>query len=356
VAQQIAHVGPTVRHGGTVIRPGCATARSGAAVVSVALARLVVKRSIRESGVNQEHVQRLMRLGGRWPPILVHEATGVVIDGVHRVTAARMLGLLRVDASLFSGGPDAALIECVRRNVQHGLPLTLRERKWAAGRVLSVHPNWSDRRIAGICALSPKTVGRLRVAPGRCESGTAEQSDALVRVGRDNRLRPVDSVSARERVAKAIQENPEASLRSVATLVGVSPETVRSVRLSLARGRDEARGRNEPCAMSEDAERACERSPAALHDVLTGDRPPVDLIGRDGTSVRALTAVPNNASALAEFLAWLERTAVQAQECSQWATRVPAPYCLEVAAEARRRAESWLEFASLLNTRADTSA
>lgn len=328
MAQQIAHVGPTVRHGGTVIRPGCATARSGSAVVSVALARLVVKRSIRESGVNQEHVQRLMRLGGRWPPILVHETTGVVIDGVHRVTAARMLGLLRVDASLFSGGPDAALIECVRRNVQHGLPLTLRERKWAAGRVLSVHPNWSDRRIAGICALSPKTVGRLRVAPGACESGTAEPSDALVRVGRDNRLRPVDSVSARERVAKALQENPEASLRSVATLVGVSPETVRSVRLSLARGGTEECG---------DAEGSCERPPAAL-------------------PVRALTAVPHNASALAEFLAWFERTGLQAQECSQWATQVPAPYCQEVAAEARRRAESWLEFASLLNTRADTSA
>lgn len=324
VAQQTAHVGPTVRHGGTVIRPGCVTTRSGAAVVSVALARLVIKRSIRESGVNQEHVQRLMRLGGRWPPILVHETTGVVIDGVHRVTAARMLGLLRVDASLFSGGPDAALIECVRRNVQHGLPLTLRERKWAAGRVLSVHPNWSDRRIAGICALSPKTVGRLRVAPNAGESGTAEQMDALVRVGRDNRLRPVDSVSARERVAKALQENPEASLRSVATLVGVSPETVRSVRLSLARG-------------TEECEDACQRPPAAL-------------------PVRALTAVPDNASALAEFSAWFERTGVQAQECSQWATRVPAPYCLEVANEARRRAESWLEFASLLNTRADTSA
>jgi hypothetical protein len=339
VAQQIAHVGPAVRHAGTLGRPGCATARSGAAVVSVALARLVVKRSIRESGVSQEHVQRLMRLGGRWPPILVHETTGVVIDGVHRVTAARMLGLLRVDASLFSGGPDAALIECVRRNVQHGLPLTLRERKWAAGRVLTVHPNWSDRRVAGICALSPKTVGRLRVVPGGCEAGAAEPSDALVRVGRDNRLRPVDSVSARERVAKALHENPEASLRSVATLVGVSPETVRSVRLSLARV---------------DTEESAERSP--LSDVVSGDLHDVEMIGRDETRLRALTAVPHNTSALAEFSAWFERTGVQAQECSQWATQLPAPFCVEVAAEARRRAESWLEFASLLSTRADTSA
>src|SRR5262249_39514755 len=163
-------------------------------------------RSIREAGVNQEHVHRLMRLGGRWPPILVHETTGVVIDGVHRVAAARMLGLLRIDATLFSGGPNAALIEFVRRNVQHGLPLTLRERKWAAGRVLAVHPDWSDRRIAGICALSPKTVGRLRVVSGACDSDHVTSLDVAVRVGRDNRLRPVDSGLARERVAEALKE------------------------------------------------------------------------------------------------------------------------------------------------------
>jgi hypothetical protein len=280
----------------------------------------------------------------------VHETTGVVIDGVHRVTAARMLGLLRVDASLFSGGPDAALIECVRRNVEHGLPLTLRERKWAAGRVLSMHPNWSDRRIAGICALSPKTVGRLRVLVGRSESGAAAQPDEGVRVGRDNRLRPVDSVSARERVAKALQDHPEASLRSVAALVGVSPETVRSVRLRLAHTgtRD--------CALSEDAAGAFHRPATPILDVVTGEVPMVDAIARDGKPVRGLTAVPDNASVLGEFIAWFDRTCVKAEECSRWAARVPAAYCVEVAGEARRRGEAWLEFASLLNTRADTSA
>ena len=342
LAQQIAPVAPTVGPGGTVVRAGGATARFGATVVSVALARLVVKRSIREGGVNQEHVRRLMRLGGRGPPILVHETTGVVIDGVHRVAAARMLGLLRVDASLFSGGPDAALIEFVRRNVQHGLPLTLRERKFAAGRVLSVHPDWSDRRIAGICALSPKTVGRLRIAPGGCASGTAARPDAAVRIGRDNRLRPVDSVSARDRVAKAIQEHPEASLRSVAALVGVSPETVRSVRLSLAQPEPPAGTIAKPAA--------------PVLDVVNGDEPIVEIIPRGSQPVRGLAAVPDNASAQAEFAAWFDRTRVEADECSRWATRLRAAYCADVAAEARRRAEAWLEFASLLNTRADTSA
>src|SRR5262245_6508946 len=59
VAQQVVHVGPAARPGGAPIRPGGPAARPGATVVSVALARLVVKRSIREGGVNQEHVRRL---------------------------------------------------------------------------------------------------------------------------------------------------------------------------------------------------------------------------------------------------------------------------------------------------------
>lgn len=355
MAQQIAHVGPSVRSGGAAGRPGGAVARPGATVVSVALARLVVKRSIREGGVNQEHVRRLMRLGGRWPPILVHETTGVVIDGVHRVAAARMLGLLRVDASLFSGGPDAALIEFVRRNVQHGLPLTLRERKWAASRVLSVHPDWSDRRIAGICALSPKTVGRLRVTPGAGDSDDVAHLEAAVRVGRDNRLRPVDSGSARERVAEALKEHPGASLRSVAALVGVSPETVRSVRLGLAAVRDEG-----------SAERGAQIAGGPVLDVVAHDGTRIELSPREDASTRGLGVALHNPAlhnpalhhpgSHAEFVAWFDRTGVDAQECARWLTRVPPAHYRDVAAEARRRAEAWLEFAGALSARADTSA
>jgi ParB-like chromosome segregation protein Spo0J len=304
-------------------------------VVSVALARLVVKRSIREGGVNQEHVRRLMRLGGRWPPILVHEETGVVIDGVHRVAAARMLGLLRIDTSLFAGGPDAALIEFVRRNVQHGLPLTLRERKWAATRVLSVHPDWSDRRIAGICALSPKTVGRLRV-PDEGDVDGVSPFDASARVGRDNRLRPVNGVSARSRVAEALRENPGASLRSVAAIVGVSPETVRSVRLSLAD------------ADPEDSAETTKADGAPVFGVVA-ERV-------DEVPPRALTAVRDNANAVAQFFDWFERTGVDVEDCSRWMLEVP-PGCVgDVAAEARRRGEAWLEFAGVLTARAETSA
>jgi hypothetical protein len=321
--------------GTAVLRPPGGVVRSGTGMVSVPVARLVVKSSIREGGVNQEHVRRLMRLGGRWPPILVHDGTGVVIDGVHRVAAARLLGLVRVDASLFSGGPDEALIEFVRRNVHHGLPLTLRERKWAAGRVLCVHPDWSDRRIAGLCALSPKTVGRIRAVSDECQPEEVPQLDTRVRVGRDNRLRPVNSVSVRARVAEAIRQQPGASLRSVAAAVGVSPETVRSVRLSLTPGAPQRTTPVQPVA------------DVVVDDV--DDVAPADIGPSDGG--RGLAVVTDNALLPADFAAWFERTAVVATHCSYWAEVLPTHCLEEIAAQARGRADAWLDFARLLDTR-----
>ena len=119
-----------------------------AEVVSVAVADISLSTSFRDGGLNYEHVQRLVALAGHWPPVLVNRVDGSVIDGAHRVEAARILGFDRMEAWYFEGDPEDALIEFVRRNVHQGLPLTLRERKRAAEHVLAAHPEWSDRRIA----------------------------------------------------------------------------------------------------------------------------------------------------------------------------------------------------------------
>jgi len=280
-------------------------------VVLVPVARLTTKPSFREAGVNDDHVEQLVTLGGRWPPILVQLDNGLVIDGVHRVAAARLLGLERMAASLFDGDPDEALIEFVRRNVYHGLPLTLRERKKAAVQVLLGRPEWSDRRIAEICALSPKTVGRLRLASPECQAEEIPRLDTRTRVGRDNKSRPVNGASVRARVIEAIKEQPGASLRAVAASVGVSPETVRIVRMKMSR----------PAATE-----------AVAAPVLPEEAP--------------VLGMSDEADDLA---AWWDRTCISEDDCLRRVNAVPPNRVREMADEARRRSEAWLRFARSLD-------
>ena len=283
-------------------------------VVWVSVADLAVGSSFRETGLCAEHIDQLVGLGGSWPPIVVGR-NGIVIDGTHRVAAARRLGLARIEALLFSGSADAAFVEFVRRNVAHGLLLTLGERKRAAARVLRSHPRWSDRRVAEVCGLSPKTVGRLRTEAG-CPSEESSQVDA--RVGRDERVRPVRREPVRARVLAALQSHPEGSLRQVAAVAGVSPETVRLVRMNLTKTPRSA----ETYDTSDTADPMVWRDDPALASCAQGEA----------------------------FLEWFERTAVNEADLTRVGS-VPLSRTYEIADEARRRADIWRHFASSLEGR-----
>jgi ParB-like chromosome segregation protein Spo0J len=278
---------------------------------------LVLEPSFRENGLCPEHVERLVALGGSWPPIVVTRTGRLVVDGAHRVAAARRLGLARLEAVLFDGSRDDVFIEFVRRNITHGLLLTLAERKRAAIRVLRVHPRWSDRRVAELCGLSPKTVGRIRVGAADCPNEESLQLDSDVRVGRDDRVRPVNRGSIRVRVVEALRAQPNASLRTIAALVGVSPETVRLVRMNLA-----------------------ERSAPVEAE------PPAD-----ASSDWRADAALSSCEQAEEFLAWFEQTAVTEHEITR-AGAVPLSRVYELADEARRRSEIWLQLARALEARA----
>jgi ParB-like chromosome segregation protein Spo0J len=299
-------------------------------VALVAVAGLSTGSSFRTGGLCAEQVDQLAELGGAWPPILVRP-DGFVVDGAHRVAAARRLGLVRVPAECFEGGPEDAFVEFVRRNVAHGLMLTLSERKQAAVRVLRVHPSWSDRRVAELCALSPKTVGRLRLkAVCPTEDGLQPDGDTEVREGRDHRLRPVRRGSVRGRVVEALRAQPGASLRTIASAVGVSPETVRLVRMNLA---------------TDPGDRAAEAPVTApVAALVEGLAPTVD-----GVVWRSDAALESSERG-ADLLSWLDRTAVDPSDLG-WAEVVPLSRVYLVAEEARRRSEAWLRLADALEAR-----
>lgn len=198
---------------------------------SVAINRLVHGDSLRSGGIDEAHVRRLNEVEGPLPPILVHRATLRIIDGFHRVYAARLRGANEIDVCFLDDSLDAAFVVAVESNVKHGLPLSLADRRRAASHILSTYPHWSDRVIATSAGLSTKTVASLRAADDA-------HSPPRHRLGRDGRVRPVSAASGRQLAAELIAANPAASLRDIAEQAGISPGTVRDVRVRLQRGDD----------------------------------------------------------------------------------------------------------------------
>ena len=201
------------------------------------------------------------------------------------------------------------------------------DRHDAVKKVLLERPMWSDRRIAQECNVSPKLVGRLRSC---LKLGTPDTK----RLGRDGRLRPTQPGADRTRIAAAVRARPEASLRSIASEVGVSPETVRSVKRSMMSGTESGEASN-----ASDA-RAPKNVPAPLFRLASSRMTP--------PSWCADTAFQSTESGVS-FLEWLDRTGVHGDQAER-ALSVPISRTYEIADEARRRAQWWRVLAETLES------
>lgn len=313
------------------------------------LDQLQVRHHLRAGGLDDSHVAALAELDGRWPPLLVWaDNPHVVIDGAHRLAAAKRLGHSSVRVVLFHGNADEAFVESVRRNVGHGLPLSVADRTRAGQEILARHPDWSDRRIAAACALSPHTVARLRssqpkpkapvlaavaggpstrsrreVPIGRESSSRVESPARVVeiesRLGRDGRCRPAQPGLVRERVLEALQANPTGSLREIASVAKVSPETVRRIR------------------------REFDGGPQATIGVIPRVPPAPVEDWRDDPAM--------SGPELAALVEWLQRTE-PGGELVAHVSAAPLSRVYELADEARRRAAFWTAFATALESRA----
>jgi ParB-like chromosome segregation protein Spo0J len=191
---------------------------------TVRLSSLVIADSPRRSGENPGHARVLAELEDQLPPIIVHQPTMRVIDGMHRLRAARLRGAEKIEVRFFDGDEASAFVLAVRLNVAHGLPLSLADRKAATDRIIGLYPRWSDRFIASVTGLSGPTVAARR------RRLTANNLQPDTRIGVDGRIRPVDPVQRRQAAAQLLADNPGASLREVARQAGLSPETVRKLR------------------------------------------------------------------------------------------------------------------------------
>ena len=200
-------------------------------VAVVPVASLQIAGSPRTSGEDQEHVQSLVDSETELPPIVVHRQTMRVIDGAHRLRAARLRNEQHIKVRYFEGSEANAFVLAVRANITHGLPLSLADRTSAAIRIIKSHPGWSDRMIASTAGIAARTVARIR------NEHAPELPSENVRIGQDGRARPVDGARRRALASDLIAENPDLSLRQIAQAAELSPETVRDVRNRLLYGR-----------------------------------------------------------------------------------------------------------------------
>ncbi|MFJ3699740.1 MULTISPECIES: ParB N-terminal domain-containing protein [unclassified Streptomyces] len=194
----------------------------------VPVTALGVGDSPRLRGLDLAHVQLLAENTDGLPPLLVQRSTMRVVDGRHRLAAARLNGTRQLPVRWFDGSDTEAFVAAVRLNSGRGLPLAGVERSAAAARILISHAHRSDRWIASVCGVAPRTVAALRRRP----TGDEQQLD--MRTGRDGRCRPL-SAEAGRRIATAImRQQPEASLRTIARQAGISVGTALDVRRRLA--------------------------------------------------------------------------------------------------------------------------
>ena len=155
--------------------------------VSVPVASLVPGFHLRHEGTDAAHVRLLADAAGsvKLPAILVQRRGSRIIDGMHRVEAAKLRGEWTISARLVDCTDSEALVLAVRSNTLHGLPLSRADRISSAKRILAAHIDWSDRAVAGITGLSAKSIASLR------NSATGDTQFDGKRLGRDGKRRPV---------------------------------------------------------------------------------------------------------------------------------------------------------------------
>jgi hypothetical protein len=298
---------------------------------------LLASDSPRASGEDVEHVRALAETTTPLPPIIVHRPTMRVIDGMHRLEAARLRGETRIRVRFGDGDEDDAFVLAVRSNVTHGLPLTRADRIKAAERIVRTHAHWSDRAIAEVAGLSHHTIGAIR------RRSTGQSSQPNTRVGRDGRSRPTDREARRARAIQLVSDNPDAPLRQISHAAGISVSTAKQVRDHVR-----AQAAAEAGGVVDD------------HDTraATAPRRPVGRAGHEVAHlaenvawvVNALKRDPSvrQTNAGRALLRLLSVHSIEAEEWRYLTEGVPA-HCRDAVAHAARScAESWSRFARQL--------
>lgn len=240
----------------------------------------------------------------------------------------------------FEGSEAEAFVLSVSLNVSHGLPLSLADRKRAAERIATSHPQWSDRRVAAVTGISPGTVANIRHRmAGASDPGAS-------RIGQDGRVRPLECSAGRLLAGQLMAENPNLSLRQVAKAASISPETARDVRNRLLSGTalvPDRRGSGAPSPVDEGGG----NDSRPLNLVRSAERPDPPMIDRAAVVNRLIGDPALRYTETGRNL--LRLLTLHARWTQEWDTIVSSvpPHCTDVVSGlARQFADLWTDLAT----------
>lgn len=205
---------------------------------------LVAAKSAVRSSIDHEHAARLAEVLDRCPPIVVAENGTVLIDGLHRLEAARLRGWDTIPVVFVPvASPADLLLAAASANRAHGLPLTREQRRDAVEALLRLGTTLSDRALASACGVARTTVAALR-AEGRPRSGGVNTCSAgepdRPRLGQDNKHYPGASRHLGRAAESIVRLEPAITVRALAQRLGASVDSAHRYRAdTLARLRDE---------------------------------------------------------------------------------------------------------------------
>lgn len=147
------------------------TSHSTQMVASIVLDPTLQSRvGINEQKIN-EYAEILQEAEGQWPFPPVETVNAYLVDGWHRLLAAKRCSWTAVPVNqqlvqLSDDNPNAVRQEALRRacgaNVTHGLPRSHEDKRRAVALLLEEFGELSDREISRQAGVSPTFVGRVR--------------------------------------------------------------------------------------------------------------------------------------------------------------------------------------------------
>ena len=136
------------------------------AIAEITLDEEIASRPL-DPDIVAEYPER-MAAGDEFPPLRVmrDDDAGVnwLVEGFHRLEAARWNGLESIDCDISKGDRRAALLASAGANATHGLRRSAEDKRRAVQKLLTdpEWAKWSDRQIAVWCKVTHPFVGKVR--------------------------------------------------------------------------------------------------------------------------------------------------------------------------------------------------